>query len=437
MHLGEAIDHLHKTDEMLRRISLEQDPIDSRDQADGRSRKVLIYSSDSFSPGHLRQCRAIANSLVGSFDKLSVLILSGSPIIGRFEFRSRVDFVRVPGVGQVSDGEHMPLSLYLNIDQTVQIRSAIIRNTAEVFEPDIFIVDKEPHGLCGEVLPTLTMLKEADTHIVLGLRDVVNAPPLLQREWNRLNIVPALENLYSEIWIYGSDETCNPVDGLDLPKSVTDKIHYTGFLRRHLPERTETVPKQSPVGSEPYILVKPGGGSGGGLELIEWVLRAYEIRTKQLLPALVILPPFLQGASAARLIERARHLRDVTIIRFTPQIEPYLANAAAIVGMGGYNTFCEVLSFDKPALMVPPATPDAEQALRIERAASRRFVNRLRIDSHLDPTALADALSVLPEAPRPSSVGIKNLLGGLDVIGERVGRMFASTTAAQSVGSSR
>ena len=60
--------------------------------------RILIYSHDTFGLGHLRRCRAIAHSLARSFDELSVIILSGSPIIGSFDFHSRVDFVRIPGV---------------------------------------------------------------------------------------------------------------------------------------------------------------------------------------------------------------------------------------------------------------------------------------------------------------------------------------------------
>ena len=49
--------------------------------------RILIYSHDTFGLGHLRRCRAIAHSLVRHADaSLSVLILSGSPIIGNFDF---------------------------------------------------------------------------------------------------------------------------------------------------------------------------------------------------------------------------------------------------------------------------------------------------------------------------------------------------------------
>ena len=62
----------------------------------GPKSRVLIYSHDSFGLGHLRRCMTLANRFVANHKGLSVLILSGSPIIGSFNFRSRVDFVRIP-----------------------------------------------------------------------------------------------------------------------------------------------------------------------------------------------------------------------------------------------------------------------------------------------------------------------------------------------------
>jgi predicted glycosyltransferase len=122
-------------------------------------KRVLIYSHDSFGLGHLRRCRAIAHSLVDADSSLSVLILSGSPIIGSFDFRSRVDFVRVPGVIKLRNGEYVSLSLHIDIEETLAMRSSIIRHTADIFDPDILIVDKEPLGLRGEVRSTLDLLR--------------------------------------------------------------------------------------------------------------------------------------------------------------------------------------------------------------------------------------------------------------------------------------
>ena len=121
----------------------------------GRRKRVLVYSHDSFGLGHLRRCRTIAQALVADDPDVSVLILSGSPIIGRFDFGERVDFVRIPGIIKLENGEYTTLALGTDLEQTLAMRAAIIRHTARAFEPDLFIVDKEPLGLRGEVAVTL------------------------------------------------------------------------------------------------------------------------------------------------------------------------------------------------------------------------------------------------------------------------------------------
>ena len=75
----------------------------------------------------------------------------------------------------------------------------------------------------GEVLETLEALKERGTQLVLGLRDILDDPVLLAPEWQNKNVLPALENLYDEIWIYGLSQLSNPLDGLNLPAKVARK----------------------------------------------------------------------------------------------------------------------------------------------------------------------------------------------------------------------
>ncbi|HZH12002.1 MAG TPA: hypothetical protein VEZ24_16745, partial [Microvirga sp.] len=50
----------------------------------GDAARVLIYSHDTFGLGHLRRSRAIANAIVGERPDASVVIISGSPVIGSF-----------------------------------------------------------------------------------------------------------------------------------------------------------------------------------------------------------------------------------------------------------------------------------------------------------------------------------------------------------------
>ena len=377
-------------------------------RTDGR---ILIYSHDTFGLGHLRRCRTLAHALVDRFKQLSVLILSGSPIIGSFDFRARVDFVRVPGVVKLRNGEYTPLNLHLDIAETLLLRASIIKHTAEIFAPDVFIVDKEPVGLRGEVLDTLKMLKRQGTRLILGLRDVMDEPRVLEPEWQRKKVLPALRDLYDEIWVYGLPQICDPLEGIDIPQRVRRKMVYTGYLHREVP--THGAPPRLPeIAEKPFVLVTTGGG-GDGDSLIEWVLRAYEHDPLLPYPALLVLGPFMQAERQREFMARAANLKRVDTITFHGQLEMLVSRAVGVVAMGGYNTFCEVLSLDKRALIVPRTEPRLEQHIRASRAADLGLVSILSDDGVYDPRVMAAALRALPRQQRPSEVVVPGLLEGL------------------------
>ena len=392
-------------------------------------RRILIYSHDTMGLGHLRRCRTIAHSLVEKFKHASVLILSGSPIIGSFDFRARVDFVRIPGVIKLRSGEYTSLNLHIDIEQTLKLRGSIIRHTADMFEPDMFIVDKEPMGLRGEVLETLEMLKPRGTRLVLGLRDVLDEPRLLEPEWQRKNVLPALRELYDEIWVYGLPQICDPLEGLSLPISVRQKMVYTGYLHREV--ATHGAPPRLPeITNRPYLLVTTGGGDGEAL--IEWVLRAYEHDPLLPYPALLVLGPFMQPERQAEFMDRAARLKRVDVITFHSHLEALVARAAGVVAMGGYNTFCEVLSMDKRALIVPRTEPRLEQYIRISRAAKLGLISMLADDGRYDPAVMAVALRRLPGQHRPSEIVVPGLLEGLDNVNRLVAPWFEAAAEAQA-----
>lgn len=385
--------------------------------------RVLIYSHDTFGLGHLRRCRAIAHALVENYSKLSVLILSGSPIIGSFDFRARVDFVRVPGVIKLRNGEYTSLNLHLDISETLMLRQSIIQHTADIFDPDLFIVDKEPLGLRGEVASSLKMLKARGARLVLGLRDILDDPERLSAEWRRKKAFPALRDLYDEIWVYGVRDIYAPLAGIAIPPGTADKITYTGYLCAPLPSlRAATLMPE--ITKSPYLLVTTGGG-GDGEALIDWVLSAYELsalRTGQApLPALIVLGPFMNPAAQAAFTERAARLPTVTTLTFDSHIEQFQAGAAAIVSMGGYNTFCEILARDKPALIVPRATPRLEQTIRARRASDLGLITMLEDPSDdgtcvRDPAIMLTALLALPNQAPPSRAAIAQISDGLSMV---------------------
>lgn len=376
--------------------------------------RVLMYSHDTFGLGHLRRTRAIAHALVEQNKDLSVLILTGSPIIGSFDFRARVDFVRIPGVIKLRSGNYTPLKLHIDIEETLAMRASIIKHTAEAFDPDLFIVDKEPLGLRGEVSDTLVSLREKGTPLVLGLRDVMDDPDLLAPEWERKNVLPALKDLYDQIWVYGLPQICDPLEGITIPESVRRKMTYTGYLKRSLP--SEAIPPHNLNKIEaPYILVTPGGG-GDGDAMVDWVLRAYELDKNLPYPALLVLGPFMNSERQTEFMERAENLNNVEVITFNAHIESLMDDAVAVVAMGGYNTFCEILSFNKRALIIPRTRPRMEQFIRASRAQDLGLVVMMEDDQAHDPQRMATALRQLPQQNRPTDVVVPGLLDGLQSV---------------------
>jgi len=382
--------------------------------ASSRSKRVLIYSHDSFGLGHVSRCRTIANALVEADQSVSVLILSGSPMIGSYEFRSGIDFVRVPGVvKQIDTGEYDSANLRVGVEHTMEMRTRIIRDTADIFRPDLFIVDKEPLGLRGEVGPALRLLKDRGTPLVLGLRDVMDDPAALAQEWERKKIVPALRDLYDEIWIYGLPQINKPLTGIDVPPSVRHKTVYTGYLHRELPLHAD-IPHEIEEIDGPFILVTSGGG-GDGEDLVDWVLAAYEHDPNIPYGAVIVFGPFMSATAREAFKDRAAKFKNIRTLTFTNNLGALMQRAAGVVAMGGYNTFCEILSFDKRAIIVPRTKPRLEQFIRARAARNIGLIEMLDADGELgrDPHAMATALRQLPQQGLPSDVVVPGLLDGL------------------------
>ncbi|MCJ2012988.1 glycosyltransferase family protein [Methylobacterium sp. J-076] len=390
--------------------------------------RVLIYSHDTFGLGHLRRSRAIAHAVVAASPGAQAVIVSGSPVVDRYAFAPGVRAVRLPSVTKLTDGSYASAAA-TPLVRTVADRTAAIVRTAEGFRPHIVIVDKEPAGFHGEMLPVLEREAARGTKLVLGLRDVLDEADRLAPEWERKGAVEAMDRFYHEIWVYGLGHIHEPLAGLALPPDIAarigDRLIYTGYLRREVPE-ARAHRREVAMAAGPFLLATPGGG-GDGAGLIDWVIAAYEADPGLPLPCLVAFGPFLDPALRGGFDRRIAALGGrVAAITFDSEIEFLMRKAAGVVAMGGYNTFCEILSFDRPAVLVPRTEPRREQAIRALAAERLGLVRVLLEEDGRAPARMAAALRALPGQPEPSRVVVPGLLDGLDAV---VGRVRALSTA--------
>jgi len=106
----------------------------------------------------------------------------------------------------------------------------------------------------------------------------------------------------------------------------------------------------------------------------------------------------------------------VHAITFEARFERLVERAIGVVAMGGYNTFCEILSFGKPALIVPRTKPRQEQMLRARRAEALGLVRVLPDSERQDPTIMAKELATLPDWRPSAEIDMAAFLGGLDQV---------------------
>ena len=389
-----------------------------------RPPRFLFYSHDTFGLGHLRRSRAIAEALVSAFDGSSALILTGSPVAGRFTFPPGVDHIRMPGVVKTTEAEYVSESLNMDIEQTTALRTSVIMAAAETFNPDLVIVDKEPTGFRGELTTTLEILKRMGrAKIVLGIRDILDSPEALSVEWERKGALEVAERFYDQFWVYGDQSIYNPLQSLDISDDFKRRVHYTGYLRRAAPIELPATQLD-----HPFVLVTPGGG-GDGEALVDWTLRAYENDPDLQPAALIVYGPFLNGERRLAFDQRVDALGPrVTAIGFESRIEGLMRDAMGVVAMGGYNTFCEILSFDCRAIIAPRTIPRMEQHIRAsvaEKLGLIRMLDRDRDGGGAE--VMAKAIRDLASQSPPSDHAPPGFMDGLDKI-IALARALISTT---------
>ena len=129
------------------------------------------------------------------------------------------------------------------------------------------------------------------------------------------------------------------------------------------------------------------------MSVVDWVLRAYEHDPGIPLAAVLVLGPFMPPAMQRQFRERAKRLPRIAVVTFDAHVELLMEKAVGVVAMAGYNTFCEILSLDKRAILVPRTKPREEQLLRALRAAELGLVRTLDPRGTRDADVMGEALA--------------------------------------------
>jgi predicted glycosyltransferase len=274
------------------------------------------------------------------------------------------------------------------------------------------IVDNVPRGAQYELDPVLkSMRKTGRTRIVLGLRDVIDDPVATRRQWLRQRNLEALRDFYSDVWIYGDPDLYDTALEYGITSKNAAPITYTGYLNQRDRLGTEAAQQSlaGVVGTDPrpHVLCSVGGGRDG-TALCEAFASAPLPEGHR---GILITGAQMPTASRQRIEESAARRENLTVVTFVRDPIAVAAKAAAIVGMGGYNTATEMLSLGRPALIVPRVRPRAEQMLRASLLAERGLVDMMHPET-VTSENLAAWLGAAITRPKVANAGLN--MGGLD-----------------------
>jgi len=343
-----------------------------------------MYSHDALGLGHFRRCIKIAKAITEKFSNCSILILCGSSLINHFKLPKGVDVVVLPMITKKGN-KYTAERLGMSIKDVIRVRVEIIKSTYLSFSPDIFIVDKKPIGIGNELLELLKLIRDShkNTRVVLGLRDILDNPVSVRREFGSGHVPEVLNTCYDEIWVYGRKDLYNHEIEYSYPHSVGKKTFYTGYILNGS-NGADNNHKNMMARSDGRrrILLTVGGGEDGHA-LIDTYLKALERSNKQIDFSTIIIPgPSMPEFHHMDFKKRCLALPRVDYCDSCIDLSPELHNSDLVVSMGGYNTICEIISARVNGLIVPRVFPRTEQLIR-----ARLFHNLGALD-YIDPSML-------------------------------------------------
>jgi predicted glycosyltransferase len=375
----------------------------------GRLWRVALYSHDTMGCGHMRRNTLIARTIAGSPVPATMLLVAGAREAGSFPLPPGTDCLTLPSYHKEEGGAYEPSNLRTPLEQLTALRARATAASLEAFDPDVFIVDKAPRGALRELEPALELLRaRGRARCVLGLRDVLDDPATICREWVEGSLVEAVRDYYDAIWVYGDPAVYDQVREYDYPADVAAKLRYTGYLARPCRAQFSEIERAEllsliPGPPERLFLCLVGGGQDGG-GLAEAFARVdFPDGTR----GAVLTGPFMPLDAQNRLCRLAAANPRLRVVKFVTDPDLLLSLADRVVAMGGYNTICEVLAFGKRALVVPRAAPRREQLIRAERLRQMGLLDVLHPDC-LSPAALAEWLTREGKPPRaPSRIDLR------------------------------
>lgn len=364
--------------------------------------RLMVYSHDTFGLGNIRRMLSICHHLHATVEGLSILIVSGSPMLQSFRVAQGIDYIKLPCLKRADTGELGVKFLPMEADEVIRLRRELLLSTVISYRPDVILVDKKPDGLAGELEPALRHVRCAlpETHVSLILRDILDAPEKTSQEWQQRGYNNVLHWYYDQILVLGSQGIFDVCEEYGLPPAIRRKVTYCGYVRRQevLDGREKVRERLGVKPGAAFVLATAGGGEDGFAVMLRSIEAGRRLNETRATEMFVVTGPELPVEQRRRLIDAAANAPSTRVLEFLPDMMSYMDAADVVISMAGYNTVCELATLNKRAVVVPRTTPVMEQSTRMERM--RGYGAFIALSPHtLSTDGLANAVLAQLNAP--------------------------------------
>jgi predicted glycosyltransferase len=290
------------------------------------------------------------------------------------------DVHRIPSLTKDAAGRYV--NAKMSPQRAVEQRGRLFTELIVDREPTAIVVDRHPLGIAGELRRGLSEGHRRGAAISLGLRDVLDEPFVVRREFGGYDwrIAPGL---FDQVVVYGSDLVCDHQREYQAPYTP----RYCGWV--------VDAPSAHVGPVDPQFVVVTAGGGGDGDDIVRLGREALAALPDR--RGLIVAGPFAQSA------RHDAQAPNITVVESVPSCADLYAIAGASLQMAGYNSTAEALVAGVRPLLMPRRSPRREQAIRAGRLAAlgladvvdygttaEELVWCLQRPRRLGPAALAD-----------------------------------------------
>ena len=256
----------------------------------------------------------------------------------------------------------------------------------------------------------------------MGLRDILDDSKVICKDWKQKGVYRYLDSLYDEIWVYGNKDIYNPIEQYRIPDSIKEKVFFTGYIPRKKisADVRNKIRKEFRIFEDDIFILVTTGGGGDGSEVLENYVALHDQYPVSLpYKSVMITGPFMPKEKRESLRNRAQQY-GIETLPFHPRMEELMKAADLVISMGGYNTFCEILTQGTPALIIPRESPRQEQLIRAQCMYSRGLIDYIPW-TKVNPTLLREKIvSMLSQSPEYKEKMSNFVLSGLDSMRDRL-----------------